>query len=770
MQRYIDFLDQNKYRLIWATTIMTLLLSYSLKNIAYEGSYRIWFDADSKIITSYDAFRDTFGGDDTFVVAFEDKEGIFRPKAIETLLALTRKFRKIKGVQKVDSLTNYQYIRSEDDDIIVEDFIEDTADLQSKRELALHDPLILNHLISKDGKTTLIAVKLASLQGSDEAVNIAVMQKLQNILKQTQKEMGYRFYLSGVPAITASLVTVSQHDALLLMPLAVVIVVVMLWLLFRDIMGVIVPSVVIVFTFLIVLSIQMLLGYRLNNFTVNIPSFISAIAIADAMHLFLAWVYYRQKGLRNKEAVTVALQKNFLPIAMTSFTTATGFATLGLSAIEPIATLGLAITSGALIAFVLSVTLAPAILLTCKEKHTVKPVHFLDLSQITGYGAFIKRHDRKIILFFVGLFLFAGYGLRYIKVDSNSIKYFSPDTVVRSGSDFIEKYITGPMVYEVVIDSAKKEGIKDPNFLQQIITFEKELKQKYPAVRFSISLKDIIVRMQKVLNPDAATVLPKEKNLVAQYLLLYSMSLPQGMEINDQVDTSERYLRLTLNSNVQDTSKDLEMIAWIKQWWQGHAPYAADVQGQTAIFAYMQSSVTDTLIVSIASTLLIVMAAMLLIYRNLKMLWLFVLPNVVPLVLVAGVMGYLGIHIDIGVAISAAVILGIAVDDTIHFFSKFFDAIKEKPFEESIDYVISHSGNAMILTTLILSLTFAVFGVSSFLPNVNFAIVTVVALNIALLLDLVLLPALLSLFCGNKKNIGSQDKLTKTHYKMFSFT
>ena len=751
MQRYINFLDKYKYRLILLTTMITLLLSFSLKEIAYEGNYRIWFNPDSRIITSYDAFRDTFGGDDTFVVAFEDEKGIFGTKAIGTVLDLTRKFQKIKGVQKVDSLTNYQYIRSEEDDIIVEDFIEDTAGLDAKKILALHDPLIVNHLISKDGKTTLIAVKLASLQGSDEAVNIEVMQKLQSILKKSEKETGYRFYLSGVPAITASLVTVSQHDALFLMPLAVIIVVIMLWLLFRDAMGVLIPSVVIIFTFLIVLSMQMLLGYRLNNFTVNIPSFISAIAIADAMHLFLAWVYYRQKGLRNKEAVTVALQKNFLPIAMTSFTTATGFATLGLSTIEPIATLGLAITSGALIAFILSVTLAPAILLTRKEDHAVKPVHFLDLSTLTGYGAFIKRHDRKIIVAFVLLFLFAGYGLRYIKVDSNSIKYFSSHTVVRSGSDFIEKHITGPMVYEVVLDSGRKEGIKDPKFLAQIINFEKVLKQKYPAVRFSISLKDIIARMQKVLNPDADTVLPKDKNLVAQYLLLYSMSLPQGMEINDQVDTSERYLRLTLNCDVQDTSKDLEMIAWIKQWWQEHAPYAADVQGQTAIFAYMQSSVTDTLVISIASTLLIVMLAMFLIFRNLKMLLLFILPNIAPLVLVAGVMGYLGIHIDIGVAISAAVILGIAVDDTIHFFSKFFDVIKEKSFEESIDYVISHSGNAMILTTLILSLTFAVFAVSSFIPNVNFAIVTVVALNIALLLDLVLLPALLSLFYGDKE-------------------
>jgi predicted RND superfamily exporter protein len=287
--------------------------------------------------------------------------------------------------------------------------------------------------------------------------------------------------------------------------------------------------------------------------------------------------------------------------------------------------------------------------------------------------------------------------------------------------------------------------VKDPDFLNMIIKFEDELRAKYKNIRFTTSLKDIVTRMQNVLNPYSMRQIPEDKNLVAQYLLLYSMSLPQGMEINDKVDTSEQFLRLSINVNLEDTSKDLQMIEWIKNWWGNNTKYSADVQGQTAIFAYMQSSVTKTLLVSISVTLIIVTIFMFIIFRNLKMLWLFMLPNIAPIVLVGGVMGYLDINIDLGVAISASVILGIAVDDTIHFFSKYFESMKTKSFEESIDYIISHSGNAMILTTMILSFTFGLFYFSDFLPNVNFAIVSVSALNIALLFDLALLPALLSL-------------------------
>ncbi|MDD2698543.1 MAG: MMPL family transporter [Arcobacteraceae bacterium] len=746
MEKYINFLENQRYKIIIFTTMLVALLSISLKDLAFEGSYRIWFNKDSSIIKNYDNFRRTFSGDDTFAIAFSDENGIFTPKAIKTILELTSQFKTLEGVQKVESLSNYQYIQSVDDDIVIEDFISDTQNLNDKKELALKDNLIVDQLISDDGKTTMIAVRLSTLGGANENLNIKLMQQLQDITKQYEQKSGYRFYISGAPAITASLVNVAQKDAIFLLPLAVLSVVLLLFVFFRNWIGVVIPSVVIVFTFLITLSIQILLGHKLNNFTVNIPAFIVAIAIADSMHLFLAWVYYKNKNFTNKQSVYKALSTNLIPIALTSFTTAIGFLTLGLSDIEPVKTLGIAITSGAIIAFVLSVTLAPAILLLLDDSYKVRPIKFLNLTNVKGYGTFIVKHDKRIVLAFSLLFIFLAFGLQHIKIDSNSINYFKEDTIVRSGSDFIQKNLTGSMIYEIVLDSKMKEGIKEPVFLNEIIKFETQLKLTFPNVTFTTSLKDIIARMQKKINPSSTNELPQDKNLVAQYLLLYSMSLPQGMELNDKIDTNERYLRVTINSNIQDTSKDLAMIDWIKDYWKNETKYSADIQGQTAIFAYMQRDVTDTLISSITATLAIVAIFMFLIYRNFKMLLLFIIPNIAPIILVAGVMGYLDITIDIGVAISAAVILGIAVDDTIHFFSKYFDGIKTKTFEETIDYIISHSGNAMILTTFILSITFSAFFVSSFTPNINFAIVTIISLNIALVFDLIFVPALLSLF------------------------
>jgi len=191
----------------------------------------------------------------------------------------------------------------------------------------------------------------------------------------------------------------------------------------------------------------------------------------------------------------LALKNNLIPIAMTSITTAIGFATLSISAIEPIATLGVAITSGALIAFLLSITTVSAMLLLLSDSYKVKPIKFLNLLNTKGYGAFISRNDKKIVFGSAFLLVVMAYGLTSLKVDSNSIKYFGEETTVRSGSTFIEEKITGSITYEIVLDSKRKEGAKESKFLREIVKFEKELKANFPNITFTTSLKDIVTRM-----------------------------------------------------------------------------------------------------------------------------------------------------------------------------------------------------------------------------------------------------------------------------------
>ncbi|HHD79843.1 MAG TPA: hypothetical protein ENK98_09485 [Epsilonproteobacteria bacterium] len=186
-------------------------------------------------------------------------------------------------------------------------------------------------------------------------------------------------------------------------------------------------------------------------------------------------------------------------------------------------------------------------------------------------------------------------------------------------------------------------------------------------------------------------------------------------------------------------------MEYAKQWW-AKTPYKLTLTGQTAMYAYMQKNITDTLIYSLALTILIVSLMMLLIFKRLKILWILLIPNLLPVVLVIGIMGWMGLTIDMGVAIAGAIIIGVAVDDSIHFLVKYFDARKRGlSMSETFDEVLHYAGRAIVFTTVVLSLSFSIFALSTFTPNQNFGVVTATALFFALLIDLLLLPALLSI-------------------------
>ena len=499
------------------------------------------------------------------------------------------------------------------------------------------------------------------------------------------------------------------------------------------------------FTFLSVLAVQVILGYKLNNFTANIPVFIVAIGVADAVHIYSIWLMKRREGASSQEAVAFSVSKNFIPILLTTLTTTVGFSTLILSKVVPIATLGIAASSGAILAFIVSVFWMPSVLLLLKKEIKREEVQKEIPFESFGYGDFIVRNDRKIVLFFTLIAVIIGYGLVHTRIDSNVIRYFDKEVEIRKAAEFNMENLTGPIVYTYLIDSGKVDGVKDPAYLKTLDRFYIEYQAAYPEnIRHISSLLDIIKRYNKVLNNKDEV--PQSRELVAQYLLLYTSSLGQGLEITDRIDFDQRRLRVSISKNIDDTSKDLAMIQFAQKWW-AKTPYTLTTTGQPVMYVFMQKDVTDTLIYSLSLTLLIVSLMMLFIFKRLKILWILLLPNVLPVVLVLGVIGWLGMTIDMGVAISGAIIIGVAVDDSIHFLVKYFEARKRGySMAKTFDEVLHYAGKAILFTTIVLSFSFSLFAFSAFVPNQNFGIVTASALVIALLTDLLLLPALLSLF------------------------
>ncbi|MDF1875158.1 MMPL family transporter [Sulfurimonas sp. SAG-AH-194-I05] len=751
MQKFVEKIIKFRWYIAILIPLITIMMASSLKNLEFEGSYRIWFGEESKILKDYDTFRSIFGNDDAVAISFKMQEGVFTKKALHVIDNITRKLWQTQYIARVDSLTNYQYVHADEqypDEILVEDFIEDIdsltkKDLEKKRSIALKQDIIVGKLISQDAKTTMIVGRMTPKAGNDPAVSFKLRDAIVAIVEPEIKEHGIQFYLNGGPIINTAFIEIAQHDGSTFTPAVIGVALLLLFFVFRKFSLAFLSISVVIFTFLIVLAIQVMLGYKLNNFTANIPVFVIAIGVADAMHLVWIYILAKKEGMENHEAIHHSVHTNFLALLLTSLTTAVGFASLSISNVVPIKTLGIATASAALLAFVLTILFVPALLAILNPRIKKQEIGENKTKKFSKwYVQFLRRHNTKILVLSGCIFVVIGWGMTQAKVDSNTVRYFKENVPFRVTTQFMQDNLTGPMSYEIIVDSQKADGIKEPKFLKTVEQFYAEFYEKYEDARHISSLMDTVKTFNEVMN--SSKTIPDDKNLIAQYLLLYSLSLPQGMEINDRMDIEERLLRVTASMNMVDTSKDLEMIEWVENWWE-QTEYSAEINGQTKMFAHMQHDVTNTLIYSITLAVVLISIIMFFIFRNVKMLPLFIAPNILPIALVVGVMGWLDIDIDMGVAIAGAIIIGVAVDDTIHFMVKYVESRKRgENMQNSLEYVMNYAGSAIIFTTVILSIAFLVFVLSDFNPNYHFGIVTATALLIAVLVDLIALPALLS--------------------------
>lgn len=753
LNQYINFI----YKFRWPTAILIpfliVILSFNLKYFKIDGSYRVWFKDNSPILQTYDAFTDEFGDDINLYIVFQDKHGIFNQKALKSIENLTEAFETSPYVESVNSLINYKYIHqgeTNQDEIIVDDFIKDLQEstpyyLEQRKQIAIHDKYMVDNIISKDGTTTMMTIKLDI--GTEENNSTQILKSIKKIIKKESDITGYKYWINGSFVMKQEFVNVSQDDLNMSIPISILLAIITLYIFFRKSSGIFLPLSIVVLTAMSVVSVYILLGYQFNTLTVSIPLFIIAIGIADAIHIYTLWYAEKVKGTENFQAVSLSLSKNILPIFLTSLTSIVGFSSLVISDIVPVSTLGIATGTGIILAFLISITWMPSVLFLLDKD--IKPKKIKNYKVNFNYGLFIIQNRKKIIAIFLFIITVTGTGITSLTVDSNMIKFFAKEVEIRKSSDFIMKNLTGIQSYEVVVDSGKEGDIKDPDFLKTIDRFYTDYYDAFSDVRYISSFVDIIKQYNKVANN--SNTVPDNRNLIAQYLLLHTISLPSGSSLNNQINFEQSKLRITILTDMTSSNQSLKMIDYIQQWWS-QTPYKVIITGKTAMNASLHTKITDTLMFSLLLTILLVSIMMFSIFKKIKLLWIIMLPNILPVIVALGVMGWLNINLDMGMAITGAIIISIAIDDSIHYLVKYFHLEKQNLSQEFIlNEVLNNAGKAMIFTTILLSLTFLINIFSDFIPNRNFAIVTSIGLCTALIIDILLLPALLTSRINKKK-------------------
>lgn len=744
----------------WLNLFIGLLLivgaSLGLMKLKSDFSYRIWFKSDNPYLVEFDKFEKMFGNDENVAIVVHSENGIFDVESIKFIQKLTQELWTVPEVIRVDSLTNYNWTDANEDGITVDPLFPDefevtAADIRNKQPKVMANELLPGYLISKDGKTSII---YAPLQPAiDKSPNFKEVTLGARALAEKYKDQGdHQLYVLGTAAINYGFEEIGQQDMGKVMPVVLGMMLLFLLISFKRISATILPFIVIIAVIVMTLGVSGFIGLQFNNLTSAVTPILIAITIACTVHLLFTFFSARQAGYDRKQAAVISVEKNFLAILLTELTTVIGFVSNGASDVVPLTHMGYMAAIGTLLAWVMTMLiLVPLLsLLPIKVKQKADKVGIdQPATWAVNYVSWVGRNGLAIIITFSLLTVGAVYLATKNEVNSDPLKYFAKDVPVRVADEFAEQHLGGQQSLEIVINSGSPEGIKDPEFLRKAGEFQTWLDAQ-PYVSKTISLLNILKDTNRALNGGTQDQykLPESREWAAQELFVYTMSMPQGMDLNNRMTIDNGAIRLTALSTLHDSNTVLAEIDRIEKKAK-EIGVDAQVTGKTLLGHSVNPLVVNSFISSIAIAFFIIAVFLTLVFRSIKLGLLSMVPNIIPLFFGAAVMSLLNKPLDVGTVLVASTCLGIAVDDTIHFMTDYYKKMKAGYESElALAQVFTHTGPGMLIITLVLVTGFGSFVLGSFTPNINFGILTAIILSMAMVVEVLLVPAALLL---NKK-------------------
>ncbi len=501
----------------------------------------------------------------------------------------------------------------------------------------------------------------------------------------------------------------------------------------------------IIFSIISALGLGIYAGIKLTPTSAMAPTIILTMAVADCVHLLITFLHNMRLGHEKKQAMQESLRINFQPIMLTSVTTAIGFLSLNFSDAPPFRDLGNIVAVGVLIAFLLSVTLLPALMTLLPVRVKIKQE--LDNSGMQRLASFVIKR-RKALL--IGNSILALVLMSFIplnEINDEFVKYFDESIEFRRATDFMNDNLSGIYNVEVSIDTGESGGISEPAFLTKIEQF-KEWLYEQPEIVHVNSITDTFKRLNKNMHGEQQEwyKLPEKRDLSAQYLLLYEMSLPYGLDLNDQINIDKSGVRVIASMENLSTKQMLDVERRLHNWMDvNFSEYTINAASPVLMFSHIgQRNIIRMLIGSLAA-LVLISIILIVAFRSVKLGLISLIPNLIPAGMAFGIWGLIDGQVGLGLSVVTGMTIGIVVDDTVHFISKYRRAKVEKGLssEEAVRYAFSTVGVALWVTSLVLVSGFVVLSTSSFLMNSGMGLMTAITIAVALTMDFLFLPPIL---------------------------
>ncbi|MCG6292684.1 MMPL family transporter [Vibrio vulnificus] len=725
------------------------------KNRYFRGDYNIFFDGSNAQLQAFDEIQTTFAKTDNIALVLAPKSGdVFDQRTLTQIQEMTEQAWQVPYSSRVDSLANYQHTEAVDDDLLVEDLLYQSYSLTAERiakvrTIAMSEPLLVNALVSEKGDVAVINITM-QMPGVDETAEVnEVVAYVEQMLSHYRAQYpDVTIYKAGIIAMNHSFAMAAQNDSATLVPTMLLVILVFLTLMLRSFLSVLATLVVIIGAIVATLGIVGWAGMFLHVASVNVPTLIMTLAVADCVHVIASMRHFMRQGMPKAQAIHRSVTLNFVPIIITSVTTAIGFLMMNMSDSPVLRDFGNLSALGVMIAFVLSVSLLPALLNLLPVRFSAKQA--AKSSDIMDKLADLVVHRRNVLLP-LSIVVIAGSAalIPYNKVNDESVKYFDTSSEFRQAADFMEQRISGMTTMSIAIKTHQSQGIASPEFLAVLGEFTHWLREQ-PETDHVASLSDIYKRLNKNMHGDdnAYYALPAERELAAQYLLLYEMSLPFGLDLNNQVNVDKSSVKLQLTVKNLGSVELVALEERLYQWFASHAPqYQVVASSPSLMFAHIGETNMASMLSTLPITLILISALMIFALRSWRLGMISLVPNIAPAVIGFGLWALISGEISLGLSVVVTLTLGIVVDDAVHFLAKYQHARKAgQNAEQAVRYAFHTVGRALWITTVVLVAGFSVLAMSQFRLNSDMGQLSAIVIFVALVIDFVLLPSLLMRF------------------------
>ena len=744
-----------RWLVLVATIIFALVVGSGGRFLEFANNYRAFFSDENPELMAFESLQSTYTKNDNIMFVIEPQNGnVFTRETLQAVEWLTEQAWKIPYASRVDSITNFQHTYSVADDLIVENLVENPGslteqDINHKAQVALSEPLLLHQLITDDKQATAVNVVLQYPEKSLNEVPEAASKARELRAQLALNFPGIEVHLTGVSMLNNAFAEAGFSDIAKLVPAMFLVILLITLIILRSFSLTVITVLIILLSSMVGMGSAGLYGIALSPISGSAPIVILTLAIADSIHILISLRTSMQSGMNKLDGIVDAMRLNFLPVTITSITTIVGFLCLNFSDAPPFWHLGNITALGIAAAWLFSITLLPALVAILPYRVKLLSHRSIGTKSIDNFADFVIAHPGKLLILTGGVAAILIAFIPRIEFNDQWIEYFSEDIEFRRDSDRALEHF-GMYPVEFSLPAKGPGGISEPEYLANLERFTEFLNQQ-PEVKHVYSIAHIMKRLSKNLHGDDLSFyrIPENRELAAQYLLLYEISLPYGLDMNDRINVDKSATRVTATLTNSTSSETKRFIAATDTWVQQNLPAYMTTKptGAQVMFTYIsdrniKSMITGTILAIIAIAFIMMLAL-----RSVSLGILSIIPNGLPILTTFGAWSLLVGQVGFTVAMVSSISLGIIVDDTVHFLSKFMRARRERGLStsESIRYAFHTVGVAIVVNTIILTMGFIVLTTSSFKLNVDMGLLTAMAIVFALIMDFIFLPALLLL-------------------------